>query len=266
MPGAEIRRELRHAQAEHSAALTRLEAVIARVADGQAGAVALPRRRFLAAGSALLLSGAVLGACGKHGRGTATTTTTSPSTTTSTSTTFPTLRDPGHAVDVLMLRTASSLEHYAVGVYTEAAGLDVVTTGTVLDTMKYFADQHSEHASAFEGATGRAGGRPYTEPNKALSRLAAGQLAGLRSELDVLEFAYGVETLAAATYVASAGEFSDRDLNAVVTGIGAVEARHIAVLGMHLSGSLPVAGSRWPAYPADGLQPATGAVPAGLGL
>jgi len=234
--------------------------------DGRtdAPAPAVPRRRFLQVGGVGVLSSVVLVACSRHSRG-AEPAPTSTSTSTTT-TTFPTLRDPGAAVDVLILRTGSSLEHYAAGVYTEAAGLDVVSTRSVLDTMKYFADQHSEHASAFEGATARAGGRPYTEPNKVLSRAVAAQLARLKSEREVLQFAYGLETLLAATHTATAGEFADRSFNPVVTGIGAVEARHIAALGLHLSGSSPAAGSAWPAYPGDGLLAVSGAIAPGLGF
>jgi hypothetical protein len=228
------------------------------------------RRRFLQVSGAWIVSAAVMAACDRHSGtapqpGPSATSTSEPGTST-TPPTIASLPDLGRAVDILILRTASSLEHYAVGLYTEVAGLDVVSTGSLLESLKYFADQHSVHASAFEQATGRAGGRPFNEPNRVLSQAASAQLAGLKTEQDVLKVLYDVETLLAATHVATVGELDDRGLNGMIMGVGAVEARHVAVIGMHLSGSPPASGSPWPPYPPGGFASVTGSVPAGVGI
>lgn len=227
----------------------------------------IPRRTVLRVGGVSLA--AALAGCSRHHRppvqpaigsdrpsgGTSTTSTTS-------TTLLP--ADAATVVDISLLRTASSIEHYTVGVYTQAAGLDVVGTGDVLDAVRYFADQHSQHAGAFEQATGRAGGAPFTKPNPVLSAQGTVQLAGLHSPQDVLRFAYDLEALAASTYAAYAGRFSAPALNAVVTSVGAVDARHLAVLGLYLRGTPDAAVS--PPYPAGGFQLLDGEFVPGTGL
>ncbi len=227
----------------------------------------LRRREVLRVGGASVLSAAVLAACDHHpprtlGAPSGGATPTSSSSTTSTTL----LLGPGQAADILVLRTASSLEHYAVGVYTQALGLDVVRTPSVAQAIELFAGQHSQHGTAIEQATVRAGGLAYSEPNPVLSRAAVAQIHQLRSEQEVVRFLYGVESLAAATYTASVGGFDDPDLNATVMSVGAVEARHLAVLGTMLAGLPAAAGTSTPPYPATGFEGATGGVAPGFGL
>lgn len=235
-------------------------------APAGAGPPVVARRRFLGLAGIFALSVAAASGCTGRGRAHPGRPPVTEMSGVTTSTAPAVVLDPGHAVDVEILRTASSIEHYAVGVYTEAAGLDVVTSPGILAALKYFADQHSEHASAFEQATRRAGGKPFTEPNRVLSRTAATTLARLATEQDAVSFAYGVERLAAATYLSSVGGFINASLNAMVMGVGAVECRHQAVLGMFLSGVMPTSGAPSPPYPAGGFEASAGGLTAGVGL
>jgi len=51
-----------------------------------------------------------------------------------------------------------------------------------------------------------------------------------------------------------------------MAGIGAVEARHLAVLGTYLAGLAPAAGTATPPYPAGGFLGVAGAILPGVGL
>ena len=217
--------------------------------------IRLGRRRFLQLGGATVLSAAVLGACSGAHPG-------DPGLPVSTSTTAA----PDTGNDVRILRTASSLEHYIVGVYMEAAGLNLLKTPASLEMVKLFADHHSQHAAAFEGATARIGGQPFTQANPVLSRMAGARIAGLRSETDVLRLAYEMESIAAATYFSTTGVLVERPVDATMTSVAAVEARHVAVLGAVLDGVVPPSGAGTPAYDATGFATTVGAMTPGTGV
>jgi hypothetical protein len=188
---------------------------------------------------------------------------------TSTSTTAPTTTidttPPGDAVDLLILQTASSIEHYAAGVYTQLDGSGLVTTTGISDAMRMFADHHSAHGGIFEGATGRAGGTAFTQPNSVLSQLVQSRLRAARTEADAVTIAYGIETLAAATFAANAAQLTDPGLVPLMTGIGATEARHLAVLGTYLGGLAAGVAATAP-YPSTGFLDLTAAFTPGVGL
>lgn len=218
------------------------------------------RRRVLQLG---LLT--VLGACSGH-RSTSSVRPAGTVATTSTTTTAPPPVDPGAAVDVLILQTASSVEHYASGIYTTVAGLDVAGRTGLVSLLTTFAGHHADHAASLESATLDAGGRTVTQPNRLLSQAAMRQLPGLRTGQDVLEFIYAVESLSEATHRQSVGLFENDGRNALIMGIGGVEARHMAVLGMKIAGLTPSPLAAWPPWPPSGLPgPASGVEP-GVGL
>jgi hypothetical protein len=187
--------------------------------------------------------------------------TTAPTTTTTVS-----ALPPEAGVDALILRTASSIEHYAAGVYTRLAGTGLLTSTGVSDAIRFFADHHSAHGAIFEGATARAGGTPSTRANATLSGPVEGRLQALRTEADAVMLAYGVEALAAATYAAYAGQIIDPGLVPLIAGIGAVEARHLAVLGTYLAGLVPAATATTPPYPPAGFLGVAGALAPGVGV
>ena len=228
-----------------------------------------PRRRFLG-----LAATAALAACSGGGRSGVPDLrrTIGASPATSTSTTAPTTtidaESPGDAVDLLILRTASSIEHYAAGVYTQLAGTGLVTTTGISDAMRMFADHHSAHGGIFDGATGRAGGAAFTQANLVLSQLVETRLRSARTEADAVDIAYGVEALAAATFGAYASELTDPGLVPLMTGIGATEARHLTVLGTYLGGlgGLGPGARATPPLPSTGFLDVTTAITPGVGL
>lgn len=254
-----VRRQLRGAVKEQSRAMRSLRDLVARLFDGEStvdpaakadvvlgGFNGFSRRRFLQVGGLTIASAAVLAACGDD----------------NTSAGGPgTSMGSGAGTDVLILRTASSLERYAVVLYDTAIASGLVTTAAVADAATLFREQHLEHALLFEGATeAKAPGQAFRDPNPAVATMLKPRVDGLRSERDVIKLAYDVESVAAATYFSTVGAFEDRNLNTSAMSVGGVEARHVAILG----GVLMAADS--PAYPASGFQTADGAVMAGTGV
>jgi hypothetical protein len=229
----------------------------------------LSRRRFLEAGGAAVVVATLLAACDRTGGLPKVTVGAvprpTPTSTTTTSTTSPPPVDAATEADILVLSTASSIEHYAAGVYTEAAGLDVVSSPALISAMELFAAHHSQHASAFEAATQQAGGIPYTQPNPQLRLAAVHQLAAIRVEADVVRLVYLIEQVAAATYTASVGQFSDPSLNGAIMAVGAVEAKHMTVLAGLASGPPGTVPSLTP-WPGGGFASTAGAMAPGTGL
>jgi hypothetical protein len=225
------------------------------------------RRRFLEAGGVALAAATLLAACDRTGGLPRVTVgaTPRPAPTSTTTSTAPPPVGPATEVDILVLSTASSIEHYAAGVYTEAVGLDVVTSPALISAMELFAAHHSEHASAFEAATQQVGGIPYTQPNPELRLAAVHQLGAIRTEADVVRLVYLIEQVAAATYMASVGQFSDLSLNGAIMAVGAIEARHMTVLASLASNQPGLAPPLAP-WPVSGFASLAGAIAPGTGL
>jgi rubrerythrin len=272
----ELRRQVARSEADHRAGARDLYEMVARSVPAGDGRVpgpggrpanALHRRELLQIGGAALIGSTLLAACSGHSSP-ATPTSTTPGATT---TTFAT-----SSVDAGVLRLASSIEHYAVSFYGLVAASGVVKTQALVDTAKYFSDQHADHAGFFETATTRHGGQPFNSANPAVAEMFRPRLVALSSagatEADFVSLAYDVEGVAASTYFATVGTFEDLKLNSAIMSVGSVEARHVAIFGMILSGIAPAALPTVPARqdappaPASGLQTAAGAVAPGTGV
>jgi hypothetical protein len=218
------------------------------------------RRRFLQAAGISLVASAGLVACESPRAGGSNAVT--PTLETSTTVVSP---------DVGILRLASSLEHYAVGLYQTAAGSGLMRTPAIAEVAKYFADQHADHAKTAENLTSGAGGPPFTTANPAVAAMLRPRVDALRSEADVVKLVYDVEAVVAATYFSAIGSFDDNKLDAVAVSIQGIEARHVAVLGMILSGlPLPLGGiarrTDSSPYSTAGFQTGDGAVAFGTGV
>jgi len=258
-----------------SARPARLEALVAPLfvgsgIDGPARAAQLAgrldRRAFLRNGGAALLGAAVLGACSKaHGHAPSSPGGPTPSTTTTSS-----VAARFNESDIKILRTLSSLEHYAVGLYVTASGSGLVKAPAVGDVVKFFADEHSAHGGALEGATRAAGGEPFTQANPVVTAKLAPRVTAWRSQQDVARLLYDLEEMLTATYVAIGGAFVDNSLNAAATAVSGAEASHAAVWGTWFSGAVadaPVGVDATAlAVPVDGFAPTAGAVVAGSGV
>lgn len=134
-------------------------------------------------------------------------------------------------MDLVLAKTAASLEKLAVGVYGTAAAL--LTTPAVKDAATLFAGHHQQHLDALNGVITKAGGTAVTEQNKAVyDALIAPALAKAKTEADAVMLAITLEEAAAQTYVFAGGQLSTPALRSTIMTIGGVEARHAAVLRM----------------------------------
>ena len=195
----------------------------------------LNRRKFLQSGGLALASAAILAACGKSDKvataypriGEAPTTTALPE---------------GKVTDVVLLRTASSLEWCAVDAYTAAAGLGLLPAAAT-SVVKRFQADHKSHASALSDLIKKAGGDPFECANERINELyiapAIELITGNKDKGieasdtpvdDLLLLAHGLENLAAATYQYYVSMISAPALRGAAMTIGQDEARHAAVL------------------------------------
>jgi len=250
----ELRRDLREVDEQHRDSLTGFRSALHRIFlsgsydEGTQRDFVLSgmnRRSVLRFGGATILGGAVLAACGSDKNdATATTvagaaTTAAGAATTAGSTMAPATTamagadTTGAAMmsqDVVILRTASSLEEVAVAAYQLAIDSGLVTTSAIVDAAKLFQSHHKEHSALFQGATKKAGGEPFAKPNPAVLALFQPKIDALKTENDVVALALQLEMAAAQTYQSTVSLFEDMTLNVAAMSVGGVEARHAAVL------------------------------------
>lgn len=138
--------------------------------------------------------------------------------------------DRATPTDLEILRTASSLDHAAVVVYTTALDSELVTAAAVGETLERFRRDHREHAELFERATADAGGEPFTSPNPVVVQSLEPALGALADEAAVLSLLFDLERVLTQTSQSVAGASSDRSFDVAVMSVGASEARHAAVL------------------------------------
>ncbi len=147
----------------------------------------------------------------------------------------------GDVDDIVLLRTAQSLEHTALDAYAAARGLEVLSAAQ--DTIvQRFVDDHTGHSVALGGFITDAGGEEFACANPWVSRrVITPMLAALEASddqlRDVLNIAYALEGLAAASYQSLVGSLTEPDLRKVIMQIGADENRHAATLAMAITGT-----------------------------
>jgi len=248
LPTDEIRRQLREADRANSAAMPRWREVLARITGGdhrfsvddQAAILGVPspsRRQLFKFGGAAIIGAAVLAACGSDDDDSASAPT-SPSTTGAAPTTGapattepPGTTTPGGSQDLVLARTAASLEKLAVDAYGTAGAL--LTTQAIKDAATMFAEHHQLHLDALNGAITGAGGQAVTTMNQAVyDALVQPAVSAAKTETDAVNLALQLEEAAAQTYVFAGGALSTPELRSTIMTIGGVEARHAAVLRM----------------------------------
>lgn len=137
------------------------------------------------------------------------------------------------AGDIKLLNTAIPLERAAIKAYADAAALNVLSPG-VLGVLKSFMADHQAHLDALAAAVTQGGATPAPET-------ATLQTPTLKTEGDILAYAYTVERLAATTYLGTVAQFKNRDLATTAAAIMGVETTHVALLAEALRKN--------PAYP-----------------
>jgi hypothetical protein len=241
----ELRRELRDLDAEHRAVMPKWRDSLMRLlvddketpADAKADVLlgGFNRRRFMRLSGLAVVGGAVLAACGddeetKSGTAGETSSTTAAAA-------------GGNMTDKTIARTAASLEIFAVAVYdkaiTNAAALKI--SDPIAKAAVMFKDHHDQHAKAFNAAAVQLGGQPYNDPNPTAAKAFEAQIAALKTEQDVLKFAFALEQIAAQTYQGVGMKLSTPMLRQTAMTVGGVEARHMAILGHFTQPKTPVA-------------------------
>lgn len=147
--------------------------------------------------------------------------------------------------DVVLLRTAASLENSVAALYDAMLGTDGLLSGDLAAAaglLRRFRDDHLEHAEAVNGLVRAAGGTPWTKPNPridsryfvpALAEVTAG--GNPDAALDAVTLALAAETLAGQTYQAAVGSLESPTLRAAALGVGQDEARHAVILAQVLN-------------------------------
>ncbi len=241
----ELRRHLRAlgtpGRTERLAVRRTAEAVMSsEISAADRVATLLGRRRFLHLGGVSVATAAVLAACGGTDSpgiakiGTAPTTTVLPDAVVN---------------DVVLLRTASSLEHTAISVYDLVIDNADLLDPAYNDLAKRFRDDHAEHAELMEQLTVEAGGEAWTCGNPRLDELvlpailraitgdeAAGVAPSDDPRRDVLNVAQAFESLAGSTYQALMPVLSLPSLRKDAISVASQEVRHAAILSIAITG------------------------------
>jgi hypothetical protein len=242
----EVRRHLREIDRANEAIMPRWRSALSRIFSGdedlstdeKAAILGVPspgRRDLFKMGGAAILGAAVLAACGSDKSDSKTTTPTTAAATTppttAAGTTPMTTAAGGASMDLVLAKTAASLEKLAVDTYGAAGGL--LTTAAVKDAATMFAGHHQMHLDALNAVITGAGSTAVTEMNAAVyAALVKPAIDAAKTETDAVNLALKLEEAAAQTYVFAAGNLSTTALRSTIMTIGGVEARHAAVLRM----------------------------------
>lgn len=171
--------------------------------------------------------------------------------------------------DVVILRTAASLEWTVVDAYAQLLEKSFITDPVVADLLKVFSDHHRQHADAMAAATKALGGTPCTSSNPKIDSYLIAPLleriagSGAEQGEDSKALAYALESLAAATYQGVVPVLTSPELRKAAMSVGSIEARHAAVLGAVINPSALV-GSVVVEAPAEPADTTTTTVDAGL--
>ena len=143
--------------------------------------------------------------------------------------------------DVVLLRTAASLEYNVIDAYAEISKLLTSDFASADDAIARFIDDHKSHADAINELVVAAGGEKYTQANARINNLYISPALALINGTDTtdpsptpaedaLTLAIGLENLAAATYQSVTSVLNDRALREAAIRIGETEARHATIL------------------------------------
>jgi hypothetical protein len=134
--------------------------------------------------------------------------------------------------DIMALQTAASIENLAVAVYRLAAGLPFIKDGnkTVVAFITKTAQQHAEHAKAFNSAATRGGGQAQSAPDPKYAAVVRKMLPSIKTPADAVKLAISLEDVAAQTYTKNVGQVGNAQLRRLFASVAPVEAQHRATL------------------------------------
>lgn len=147
----------------------------------------------------------------------------------------PVLAQPDYEVnDIVLLRTASSLELTAVAVYETAKGLGVLegSTAALVDRLQA---NHQATADKMGQLTEAAGGTAWTDTNpwimeRAIAPIVDTIAASDDAGRDVINLAITLENLAASTHQSLTGILTESEQRLATANASAEESRHSAAL------------------------------------
>lgn len=138
------------------------------------------------------------------------------------------------ADDVAALQTAAGLENLVVATYRIGLALPFIGGSDAKPEIKEFATrtmtQHSEHATAFNAAAQRLGGKPQTGPDPKYSEVVKQAIPTIRSAVDAVGLVITLEDAAAQTYVKNVSLVSTPELRQLFLSVAGVAAQHKAIL------------------------------------
>lgn len=184
------------------------------------------RRSFLLMGGGTVAVAAVLASCSRS-KPKVVKTGSTPSTADVTTTTAPSSPEG----DVVLLRTAQSIEALALKTYEKILAGGKVTDAGATEMIKLFEKHHQEHSDALTGQIQALGGEPYTDANEYLDQtVITAQLDAIEDQAGALKLVVEIENIAAQTYTLAGGEMTTPELREFVMSIGPSEARHMSVV------------------------------------
>jgi hypothetical protein len=247
----ELNRQLREVHAEQKGVEKKWVEALKRIFDPASGVstadkarvLGVPgRRQFLQMGGVTVLGAAVLAACGSDKKDTAVSGSSGGSVAAS-SGSASSSSGAGN-MDLVLARTAASLEALAVATYKAAADSGKVTDKTVGAVATLFTDHHQQHMDALNGVVKGAGGAAVTEPNAAVKKAVVDPVTSdpALDQMKIVKLAYDLEEAAAQTYTFASTQLSTPELRSTLMTIGGIEKRHSAIIGF-LALKLPASGA-----------------------
>ena len=136
------------------------------------------------------------------------------------------------ALDIQILQTAAAVEAAAVASYQSLLGLAFVKNAppALLLFLQTTSNQHAEHGTAFRAQTVALGGAEQGTPHPAVQQLAGDALPGLSDELEVIQLAEQIETIATHTYLDAIAQLDDTVSRQLMATIMGVESQHAGIL------------------------------------
>lgn len=194
----------------------------------------IDRRRLLRNGTLVISMGAIVAACGENRGGVD-----APGRL-GVAAPAPEARDTT-VDDLVLLRTAQSLEYTALAVYQAADDLRVLEGGAAA-LAERFVEDHTRHAATIGGLIGDLGGDEFACANPfIMDRVVAPVLEAISDSddllRDVLNIAYAFEEFAGRSYQALVTSIEEMPLRAEAMRIGAEEQRHAAALASAINPS-----------------------------
>ena len=151
----------------------------------------------------------------------------------------------GIVTDVVLLRTAASLEYNAIDTYNAVLEGDLLTGdyAKLTDAVKRFRDDHQAHADAVNQLVVASGGKAHTCANSRIDTLYIQPALVLITEKDnpdmskdIVALAHALENLATQTYQGVVASLTSPSLRGDAIRVAQDEARHAVVLAQVLNG------------------------------